>query len=168
MNAAPLMQAMGRAGRQTYRENYIVSVMEPLRRTAADGMNLSENDIQRISARSEAQRRRQSMQNILMNDANFDGVVTRDEIIAIYNEQRREHIDLIVPEMQTQIAEQLYRHIEELMKHDTDKDDKITLAEMAIVPEKRMARMEDETTRHKELLAIDPDERAALKRRLSS
>ena len=87
---APLLQTMARTGRQTYRENYIVSVMEPLRRTAADAMNLSEKDIQRLAKRNETQRRRQNLQNIIVNDTNFDGTVTRDEIIAVYNERRNE------------------------------------------------------------------------------
>lgn len=128
-------------------ESYIARLLRPLRSAAGADHILDEKDIAVVRQRAEARARAREVQNVLNNDLNGDGVVTRAEV-----EQALPAFG--IAQRYTQ------RAIERLMAHDLNGDNRVTIAEVlknAKDTSRIMSRAGRQADQLKDLLDADPN-----------
>lgn len=145
---APLRMSFGGEG---YREGYIHQILIQLRRAGTDHKTLTKADIERSREQILRQQRREQVSRILAYDINFDGTVTRDEVIESIERQYSGQLERHGLSSETRLKELA----DNVMKQDANADDTITYAEMAQVAENERKGSRDATLEN--LLALDPN-----------
>ncbi|MEZ0259655.1 MAG: hypothetical protein ACAH80_01510 [Alphaproteobacteria bacterium] len=154
---APLATFLVQGGVR-YEEHYITQVLQPLRQYAKSKKAIEASDHEREETRSRFQNRRYSADAVMRYDRDFDGRVTRDEILEGKNAERGSEMwhDDSGNEMEKLQADNL------LNTYDEDKDGIVTLKEAG---EAGMAKREKQQRRKSsrrkgqlaQLYALDPD-----------
>jgi Ca2+-binding EF-hand superfamily protein len=140
---------------ESYRDQYIARLMEVMRQKDADAKGLTKADVESFVKKAENAKRRERYQQVIFYDTDFDGTITQQEVSSIMIEDRRR---------QKQSTESCVDDAARFVgRYDTDKDGKISLAEMS-TPEagegdtRRGTRKDPTARRMTALLALDPNE----------
>ena len=145
---APLRMGFGGEG---YRESYIHQILTQLRRAATDHKTLTKADIDQSRDQIEIQLKREQISRILGYDTNFDGAVSREEVIESIEKQYKRQL-----ERQGQFSESRTNElVDRVMKQDANADGIIKYAEMAQIAENERKGSRDATWEN--LLALDPN-----------
>lgn len=120
-------------------EEFVASLVQPLRAADRDGNGLDEADIALVLQRNRAQARAQVLAQVLGYDLNGDTVIERAEIAAAVRQDEGE----VGPQVE-QIVD----------RYDLNRDDRVSLAEMLGAPETNPS--EHSVAQLRALLALDP------------
>lgn len=121
----PLPLSQGLMGSQ-YPEKYVSQILEVIRQTARDNANLTADDIKTIKEKADNDRRRRQVQEIIAYDSNFDGNITRDEIVGVLSSSPGRGNEQFIGNQASRI-----------MDADIDKDGVITTEEMSTIRDKK-------------------------------
>jgi|GEM_PF-2405081 Ca2+-binding EF-hand superfamily protein len=142
----PLPLSQGLMGSQ-YPEKYVSQILEVIRQTARDNSNLTADDIKTIKEKADNDRRRRQVQEIIAYDSNFDGNITRDEIVGVLSSSPGRGNEQFIGNQASRI-----------MDADIDKDGVITTEEMSTIRDKKdrysSYRYRDDPS---SFLELDPD-----------
>ncbi|TAL40177.1 MAG: hypothetical protein EPN97_00685 [Alphaproteobacteria bacterium] len=139
-------------GSGSYRESYVSQIVSQLRQIAPDKATLTKQDIEKMQTRDEKRRRHEQVTQTLVYDDDFDGRVTRDEVVdSMHNSYRSYGGAEYLRDRDSQVTRQADR----VMKLDTNNDGFVTLAEMAVLTPRETSYRGERS--FDDLLLLDPN-----------
>ncbi|WP_435640950.1 hypothetical protein [Micavibrio aeruginosavorus] len=126
-----------------YHEQYIAQVLGIIRQGAQDKTSLTPDDINALKEKQNNELRRRQVQKIMTYDTDFDGKVTRNEVVSSLTARNEKHID---------------RKTDQIMATDIDNDSVIMTDEMSTIKENKESGGGSGTSLElAEVLALDPN-----------
>jgi Ca2+-binding EF-hand superfamily protein len=138
------------------REQFIATVLAPLRALDTDQNGLDAAEIDAIEAQRLASLRASQMQTLLRYDLDWDGRVTREEVRRVTGAARAGHGRIMNDEILKKLID---KAVDRVMQADADGDGVVTLEEMRAqqATKENPQRSHNDTARARMLLALDPD-----------
>lgn len=137
------------------REQFIATVLAPLRQYDTDLNGLDAEDIESVEDANEVRLRADRVRKVLINDVDGDGRVTREEVETTVRRQSRSRRG-VTPPLETD--KRLQQMVATVMQADSDGDNVITFDEMRAPPKaQRTGHRRAESSAAKTLLTLDPN-----------